>query len=369
MPSSAVLSSGVSELLPLDTKPSLSHRERIRRLLHLTSYQSGLSSLYARLQHESVATILMYHSVPTLDESRWIDPCNSISAKAFDQQMQFLSRHRHVVSIEELVQKLEQGETIERETVAITFDDGYRNNLTVAAPILAKYNLPATIYLATGYVESGQNQWIDTLYSAFRARSQNALLLAEWDSTFRDWNLADSQQRSQAHTVLVMYLIQANVQKREALLAEIDAQLAPVAYPPRLTINWEEARSLNKQYPNITLGVHTSNHLDLSIHKDKTAEELTTSIEQMISSLGVQPKHFAFPYNRYCDEAQAQVKAAHLSSAVVANPDPVVRAHTSPHALPRLEAPKSMALLKSWTNGGFPDVSKRLFNTPWVTPY
>jgi len=389
MPTSATSSSGVSPLLPLNTAPSHSYKEQLRRFLHLSFYQLGLSSLYAHLQREAIATILMYHSVPTLDDSRWIDPYNSLSAEDFERQMQFLARHRHVISIEALVEKLRRRETLERGTVVITFDDGYRDNLTVAAPILAKYNLPATIYLATGYVDSGQNQWADTLYAAFRARSRSLLTLSGWHNShpddshpddshpdnpslsypFQDWDLADRQQLNQAHTALVMYLIQADIDQRDALLAEIDAQLAPVAYPPRLTINWAEVTALKAKYPNITLGIHTSNHLDLSTHSDKAAEEMTASIQHMQAALGLTPKHLAFPYNRYCEQAQTQVKAAQLSSAVVATLDPVVRADTCPYALPRLEAPKSMLLLKSWTNGGFPDVSGKLFRQPWMSPY
>ncbi|MGB3300876.1 MAG: polysaccharide deacetylase family protein, partial [Phormidesmis sp.] len=140
--------------LPLDTAPSFTFKERLRRRLHLLSYQSGLSSLYARMQRESVATILMYHSVPPASEQPWIDPCNCISEDVFEQQMRFLSQYRQVISIERLTQKLKRKEPIKRGTVAITFDDGYRNNLTVAAPILAKYDLPATLYLATNYVST-----------------------------------------------------------------------------------------------------------------------------------------------------------------------------------------------------------------------
>ena len=369
MPLSTAPSIGVSALLPLNTAPTLTYKEHARRFLHLSSYQLGLSSLYAKAQRESIATILMYHSVPTPDESRWIDPYNSLPAEAFDRQMRFLSRHRHVISIDELIQKLSRQEKLERGTVVITFDDGYRDNLTVAAPILAKYNLPATIYLATGYIESGQNQWADTLYAAFRARSRSNLALAQWHSTFENWNLSHKNQLEAAHSALVMYLIQADVTQREALLTEIDAQLAPIAYPPRLTMNWAEAEALNAQYPNITLGVHTSNHLDLSTHSDKTKEEMTTSIEQMVGALGIKPQHLAFPYNRYCKQAQTDVKAAKLASAVIAASDPVVRSDTCPYALPRLEAPKSMIMLKSWTNGGFPDMAARWFRKPWISPY
>lgn len=365
--------------LPLDTAPSLTAKERARRLLHLLSYQSGLSSLYARLQTDSVATILMYHSIPTQQEMPWMDPYNCLSPEVFEQQMRFLSQHRHVVSIEQLTHQLESGQPIRRGTVAITFDDGYRNNLTVAAPILAKYNLPATIYLATNYVDADKNQWTDTLYAAFRTCSNYQLNLSSFEKASNrtqanwnlgNWDLHEVVQRQQAYDRVVHYLIEADVTQREELLAAIDQQLAPTAYPPRMTLTWDEVRTLQQQYPNITLGVHTSNHLDLRIHSDKAAQEIKASVEQMVSATGVRPKHFSFPYNSYNDQAIAAVKAAQLSSAVAIGEDPVVRKDTSCYALPRLEAPKSLLLMKSWTNGGFPDFSNRLlFGRHWATPY
>lgn len=352
-------------LLPFDTTPSYTPKEHILKRLHLLSYQLGVTSLYARLQRGAVASILMYHSVHSTEEEQWIDPCNSLSAEAFEQQMQFLARYRQVVSIEHLIGQLALGEPINRGTVAITFDDGYRNNLMVAAPILSKYDLPATIYLATGYVEAEENQWIDVVYSAFRARANDYLSIPPIGS----WSLVTSKQQQAAYGAITNCLIKASVAQRQTILADIDQQLAPTAYPPRLTLNWNEVRQLQKQYPNITLGVHTSNHIDLCTHSDQTAEEMTLSIEHMIKQTGVQPKHLAFPYNRSCPQSRTQVAESCLQSAVLVTDDPVVRSHTSCYALPRLQAPRSMTLLKSWTNGGFPDVSQRLFKRAWIHPF
>ena len=89
----------------------------------------------------------------------------------------------------------------------------------------------------------------------------------------------------------------------------------------------------------------------------------------MIKETGDRPQHLAFPYNRYNEQAQAQVIAAQLRSAVVATDDPIVRGDTFLYALPRLDAPKSMTLLKSWTNGGFPDISNRIFGRKWIHPF
>lgn len=370
--------------LPLNTLPLLTFKRRILKQLHLLSYYSGISSISARwsdrFHHSSVATILMYHSIPAPHEIPWIDPCNSLSAAVFEQQMRFLAQRRHVISLDQLVNQLENQEPIRRGTVAITFDDGYLNNLTVAAPILAKYDLPATLYLPTNYIATSRNQWIDELYSAFRARSQhhlcldNQVTLADSKQTvdhtqLKNWDLADSNQAQAAYQSCGNYLIQASVEQRQALLAEIDTQLAPSAYPPRLTLNWNEVRHLQRQYSNITLGIHTANHIDLSTHSDQTTAEMQLSINHMIQATGSAPQHLAFPYNRCNPQAQSQVAASDIRSAVAVADDPVVRQGTSCYALPRLIAPHSMQLLKSWTNGGFPDVSQRLFGRVWTQPY
>ena len=357
----------VSTLLPLNPSAPESLKTRLRkgsvRFLHQLSYFSGASALYARLRTAPVATVLMYHSVPSSAEVPWMDPRNCLSAERFEQQMQFLSRDRNVISIERLTQQLKHGEQLERGTVAITFDDGYLNNLRVAAPILARYDLPATLYLATAYVSTGENQWIDTLYSVFRARSHHTLTLSDFG--LEDYRLSDGAQSERVYLAIARHLITCKPPIRQAILAAIDRQLTPTTYPPRLTMTWDDVRELRDRYPNITLGVHTANHIDLDTHTEETDREMQLSISQVLAETGQRPQHLAFPYNRYNHAAQARV-ACHLRSAVATAPDPVVRTDTSLYALPRLEAPQSLWLLKSWTDGGFPDVTQRLFGRAWT---
>ncbi|MEL6554722.1 MAG: polysaccharide deacetylase family protein [Cyanobacteria bacterium J06621_11] len=365
--SSTVRSSSTAGLLPLETAKTFGAKRHLSRQLqkqiHLCSYRAGFSSIYARLNKRrtghSVASILMYHSIPSAHEVPWMDPRNCLLAKTFEQHMQFLQARRHVVSMDELTRQLKAKEPIRPGTVAITFDDGYLNNLRVAAPILAKYNLPATLYLATAYISQGENQWIDTLYAAFRARSKHQLVIGN-----EKWDLRS--QDNAAYRAIVQRLISCLPEQRQALLNTVNEQLAPTAYPPRMTMTWDDVRKLHQDHPQITLGVHTANHIDLDTHSDRTHEEMRLAIEQVKSEVGVRPQHLAFPYNRYNSSAQAQV-AQHVKSAVATAPDPVVRTETSLYALPRLEGPKSLTLLKSWTNGGFPGVTQRLLKQPWTS--
>lgn len=358
-----------SKLRSLPTLPQLSLKNKILKSLHLLTYYSGLSSLYAATKKTRTAAILMYHSIPAPQEKPWIDPCNCLSAQQFEEQIQFLAAQRNVVSLDRLLKMRQQGSSIAKGTVAITFDDGYLNNLTVAAPILAKYQLPATIYLATAFVSAGENQWIDTLYSTFRARSQHTLDLSDFSPSLQQWDLNQPQEQTAAYGAIAQVLIEATVSQRTAILTAIDQQLAPTAYPPRLTMTWEDARQLQREYPNITLGVHTANHIDLETHSEFAEQEIVASITAMERELGERPKHLAFPYNRFNKQSKAQA-ARYLRSAVADSPnDGVVRTHTSNYELPRLCAPRSLTMLKSWTNGGFPDTGLKLFRRAWLNPY
>src|SRR6202008_4899171 len=107
-----------------------------------------------------------------------------------------------------LVDDIIAGRTPAAGTVCITFDDGYLDNLTVAAPILEKHGLPATLFLATGYIERAETQWSDRLYWAFSQATSQSL-------------------RASAHRRMHAQLLAASRDGRIALLAEIERRLAP----------------------------------------------------------------------------------------------------------------------------------------------
>lgn len=97
-------------------------------------------------------TILIYHRV--LPEQDPLRP-GEIDAVRFERQMQFLARHLNILPLREAASRL-QARTLPHRACCITFDDGYADNLTVALPILEKYRLPATVFVATGYLDGGR---------------------------------------------------------------------------------------------------------------------------------------------------------------------------------------------------------------------
>lgn len=109
------------------------------------------------------ATILVYHNVPSeTDRSKLRN--DSVSADDFERQMLFLKENSfNVISLKTLIYFLRSGNRIPRKSIIVTFDDGYKTAYTNAYPILKKYGIPATIFLAVGFIgKSKRFPWLQT---------------------------------------------------------------------------------------------------------------------------------------------------------------------------------------------------------------
>ena len=320
-------------------------------------YWTGAGFAYVKVRQLRGATILMYHSVASPELARWIDPSGHKTPEVFEAHMRYLANNRHVISLSQLLVELERGRTPQAGTVVVTFDDAYIDNMTVAAPILARYGLPATWYLPTGMIARGESPWIDRMYTAFRTRSQEELSIEGIGS----WDLRDSRQRTAAYSELREKLILASFAERESILAEVIEKLQPTEMPPRLILSWDELRKVVQEFPEIEMGLHSTNHVDLS---HQSPEIVRTEIEQCIADfrreLGWEPVHFAFPYNRHTPETCAMIQELGLSSATSSGSEALIEAGADRFALPRIEPPRSLTLFRFYTSGAFPGLPKAL---------
>ena len=280
---------------------------------------SGAGRAFEMATRAAGAVILMYHSVARDEEAGFVEPANRIAPRHFERQMAFLRERRRVVALSELVEDLVRGRTPPAGTVCITFDDGYRDNLTVAAPILEKYRLPATLFLATGFAERAENQWSDTLH-AVADRSLHARLL------------------------------EASHDQRLRLLDQFPA----ARKAPRLMLDWDEARRLLRRYPLFEIGGHTRDHLDLTRHPGEARAQIDGCFADLRRELGVEPRHFSYPYGRWCAETRRAVMRAGWHSGVVTDAAPRIGPATDRYAMSRVQAPRSMTQLAFRTSGAYP---------------
>lgn len=147
------------------TGPNIKHRLRAQldRLFDL----SGLLRWYERRMRQGL-TILTYHRVLPLPQC--IDyPLQALAmpVEAFRRQMQWLADHCRVLPVFDALAVLNEGGNFAKPLVAVTFDDGYGDNYTFAAPILEAHGLRGTFYVTSGFVDTGGPQWYDRASAAW----------------------------------------------------------------------------------------------------------------------------------------------------------------------------------------------------------
>jgi len=325
-----------------------SHR---RRAAGAVLYWSGLGRLFEAAARPGGAIILMYHSVAGAEAAACVDPPNRVAPELFERQMAFLRAHRRVISLSQLVEDVAAGRVPPPGTVCLTFDDGYLDNLTVAAPILARYRLPATLFLATGYVERAEPQWADVLHWQLARRTARRLALPG----LVEEELGSTAGLTRARCALHRRLLEASLPERSELLDETGRQLAPQGRMPRLTLRWDEVRELRRRHRGFEIGGHTRDHLDLRSHRGEAARaQIEGCAADLRRELGESPRHFSFPYARWSPETRALVEAAGWTSAVGAGERLRVDPKSDRFALPRVESPGSMTALRFETSGANP---------------
>lgn len=330
-------------------------RPFLRKTVNSTLYWSGIGRMFEIATNPTGAIILMYHSVAPDDIAEFIDPTNRLSPVMFDSQMAYLSNCRRVVPLSQVIEQVVSGISPPAGTVCITFDDGYLDNLTTAAPILEKYKLPATLFLATGYVERSEAQWADRLHWAITRRTANKLLIAAAGQNEAD--LRCDAARGEIVKMLHRHLLEATFQERKQVLDDIQHQLVPSGRVPQLTMNWDDVRELCRRYPSFEIGGHTREHIDLRKHRDEVTElEISGCADDLRRELGVQPRHFSFPYGRWCDETRRFVLAAGWESAMGISASVRVDNASDRFAIPRVEAPQTITDLRFKTSGAYPGV-------------
>ena len=330
----------------MKTTPPPSMKQRMRLGLQAAAAHTNLCSPG---RTGPAASILMYHSVADGPVRRFVDPAWRMAPTVFDQQCAWLARHRRVVSLSSLVETLARGGQPEPGSVVITFDDGYLDNLQVAAPILARHGLPATLFLATDYVDRGAPQWIDRLYASFRVRRRNKLTIRgdEFDLRKRGDALAAYQRLSAA-------LIERSMGEREALHEEIESRIGARVRVPRLTLDWDDVRTLVREHRNWEIGAHGAGHLDLSQQGEGVVhEDLTRCMAAIESHVGYAPRHFSFPYGRSSDAARRIAIEIGLQSAVAASEDRLIRRGSDRFGMGRIDAGQSHSQIVFLTAGGW----------------
>ena len=141
------------------------HKGRAQRLVEVAERMGVIRSLRGlHDQRNPALTILAYHRVMPTDALEcypFDQELISATPGQFDSQMRYLREHLRPIALKDVIMHVEQGTPLPANSVAVTFDDGFADTYRYAFPILRRYQIPATIFVSTGYVESGEPFWFE----------------------------------------------------------------------------------------------------------------------------------------------------------------------------------------------------------------
>lgn len=208
-----------------------------------------------------------------------------VRVETFRRHLAWLVEHFELITVRQAAERLRSGR-LESDALALTFDDGYADNAELAFPALRAAGVPATIYLATAFLD-GEPLWFDVARRALAAAAEGAPAPAAaegWKEMLGGWPPALEPAMKR--------LKNAPPDQRLAAVAA----LAPLAEsrPAARPMSWAQAREL--EAAGIELGAHTVHHPILA-RLDKAAQrrEIAASRERLDQQLGPRPRTFAMP--------------------------------------------------------------------------
>jgi peptidoglycan/xylan/chitin deacetylase (PgdA/CDA1 family) len=229
------------------------------------------------------------------------------SERGFGRQMRALARAVNVLALEEALARLYAGERLPARAVCITFDDGYRDNLELAVPVLERLGLPATFFLVPKLLSGEIDAWWETLGWAVGESTRRAV---GWRG--RELGLESSQARRRVYEELARELKRLDQRERGQAMQTLVDSLAPRGESPRLFMDWAQARRLVAR--GFSVQSHTCSHYVLANESPESQRaELSDSRAQLESALAISISTLAYPYGGPAEYSGETVAAARES--------------------------------------------------------
>jgi peptidoglycan/xylan/chitin deacetylase (PgdA/CDA1 family) len=234
--------------------------------------------------------ILLYHQI--VDEKVEFDPARlRVNINDFERQLNWISKNCDVVSLADIVGKIKQKEKGNKTYVAVSFDDGYENNFKIAVPILKKYQIPATFFLATKYIDDVcLVPWWDML----------ELIIKQASSIVDDYNGRKYSLGIVKDKILFFRKVSKKIMKnyceKDEIIKEVRNKTKVYNVPNENRFaRWNTIQDLTSEL--FDFGAHTLSHDSLVVKNgDDIKNEFLSSRDIIQNNLNKEIKLLAYPY-------------------------------------------------------------------------
>lgn len=314
-------------------------REAFTRVAMEVLRLSGVAPLLSPW-FSGIGAILMLHRVSERCQSPLgINGHLSITPGFLDATLTRMKKLGYVfVDMDEALDRMKSRS---RERFAtITADDGYRDNLVEALPVIEKHETPATVYIAPNLTDGVVDIWWEVLEQVLIASDE---IVLPADGGAMRFDCGTRAKKIAASREIVRYLTTVlPEQDRQAVMRDLAVAAGIDRYPPQGCglMDWDEIRRIGA-HPLVAIGAHTMNHYFLKRLSDGEAgREMEEANRVMREELGQTPRHLAYPYGSPLSVGEREVGMAReigYASAVTTRHGVLQPEHAGHlHALPRI---------------------------------
>nr|HPM03821.1 polysaccharide deacetylase family protein [Candidatus Cloacimonadota bacterium] len=228
-------------------------------------------------------------------------------------------------------------------SIALTFDDGYLDNLTNALPVLEKYKIPATIFITTNFIGQEIEFWWDEIEKIFLEMKQIPSSLSVSDDSGKtwDWTLRSNQDRIKAWEDIQQMLRNMKYEEIYSFLKNLSENWLGIPYKCRKThkiLNKDQLVQLSKSN-FIEIGSHTLTHSKLSqLNYNEQFNEINESKKIIESIIQKKVNFISYPYGNHADFNEDSMIISQQSEylAGISNIQGIITNNNNLYSLPRL---------------------------------
>ena len=216
---------------------------------------------------------------------------------SFYKTMKALKTSGYPVSMDDVVQCHISGAAYPPNAFAVTLDDGFENNFSIAAPVLQDLGIPATFYVTTGFIQNNEMSWIDRIEYCFEHTRAKSLSLP-WDASEYDISTPEN-------AIGVLDAIRSKVKQEEGI--DIQSMISAIFKqcgideifqsddPLDRKMTWDQIHTLHEN-DDFIIGGHTHTHAIMAFLNDQALEgEIAGSLSLLKNRAGISTRHYSYP--------------------------------------------------------------------------
>jgi len=247
---------------------------------------------------ENKLTILSYHGVTEKNDNEFINVQGKhILKEDFQEQMEFINNFCSPLSIDEWIQLRAEQKKMPPYPTVVSFDDGFKNNLDQAIPVLEKLSIPCIFYISSGMINSDEMFWVDKIEQclAFTKEKKISLFL----DLLKYYKIDSYEKRIKLLIEIKSWCKSHHKSETERVIAELisETRISPQKdmHQNYNTLTWDDLRFISNN-DLFTIGGHSHSHSILSTLSDEELEiEVTNCTNEISRKLKIEINHFSYP--------------------------------------------------------------------------